>query len=300
MTINWFPGHMAAARRKVAEAMAQIDVVVEVLDARIPGASANPMLTELRLARQRPALKLLNKADLADPAVTAAWLRTLEDEARATRGPPVRAVALSCRKAAEVARVPRLAAALAPHRGGMEKPLRLFVLGIPNVGKSTLVNALLKRRIAKVGDEPAVTKQVQRYELPDRVVLFDSPGLMWPSIARASDGLMLAASHAIGINAYVDLEVAQHLAEILRTRYPEMVGRRYACEPGSLDATGIIEAVARARNLRLKDGTPDLDRAASVLLVDYRNGTLGRISLETPVSRSQADPRSGTGAEETA
>ena len=108
MTINWFPGHMAAARKKVAETMAQADVVVELLDARIPGASANPLITELRLARQRPALKVLNKADVADPAVTAEWVRTLEEEARTSRGPAVKAVALSFRKAAEASRVLKL------------------------------------------------------------------------------------------------------------------------------------------------------------------------------------------------
>jgi ribosome biogenesis GTPase A len=287
MSIGWFPGHMTSARRKAAEAMAQVDVVVELLDARIPGASTNPMIAEMRAHRQRPALKILNKADQADPAATAAWMRVLEEEGKRTRGSPVKAVAMSFKKPADVARVTRLAGSLVPHRGGPEKPLRIMVMGIPNVGKSTLINGLVKKRVANVGDEPAVTKLVQRYDLPDRTVLYDTPGLMWPRIAHPSDGLMLAASHAIGPNAYVDEEVATFLANVLRERYPALLAKRYGCDPASEDATSIIESVARTRNFRLKGGEHDFEKAALALLNDYRSGTLGRISLETPASRAQ-------------
>ncbi|MBL8385758.1 MAG: ribosome biogenesis GTPase YlqF [Burkholderiales bacterium] len=286
MAIGWYPGHMAAARRKVAEAMAEIDVVVEVLDARAPAASSNPMLADLRRHRQRPVLKILNKADLADPAATAAWLAFFEAEARTAKSGAVRAVALSCTRAADVARVTRLAGALAPHRGGMEKPLRLLVLGIPNVGKSTLINGLLKRRAASVGDEPAVTKRVQRYDLADRTVLYDTPGLMWPAIRHASDGLMLAASHAIGVNAYVDEEVATFLAGVLLARYPALLAARYGCDPAGMDGPALIAAVAARRGLRGRGGAHDLERAALVLIADYRSGALGRISLETPATRA--------------
>ena len=287
MTIGWFPGHMVAARKKTAETLALVDVVVEMLDARLPGASSNPMITELREERQRPVLKILNKADQADPAATSAWMRALEGAPRGLHGHiPVKAVALSCKKASDVARVTRLAGSLAPHRGGVEKPLRIMVMGIPNVGKSTLINALVGRRVANVGDEPAITKRVQRYDLADRTVLYDTPGLMWPKIAYASDGLMLAASHAIGLNAYIDEEVATYLAALLRVRYPAALAKRYACDPAALDGTALIDAVARARNFRLKGGAFDLEKAASALVGDYRSGALGRISLETPQSRA--------------
>ncbi len=286
MTIGWFPGHMAAARKKVAEAMAEIDAVVEVLDARLPAASSNPMLTDLRTHRQRPALKILNKSDLADPEVTAQWMRMFEEEASRARTGTVKAVALSCSKPADVARVTRLAGALVPHRGGLEKPVRLLVIGIPNVGKSTLINGLIKRRIANVGDEPAVTKRVQRYNLPDRTVLYDTPGLMWPAIRHAGDGLMLAASHAIGPNAYIDEEVATFLGDILLARYPALVAKRYNCDPEGMDGTALIEAVAKQRGFRIKGGGFDFDKAAVALLTDYRNGALGRISLETPATRA--------------
>ena len=286
MTINWYPGHMVKARKKAAEAMAEIDVVIEMLDARLPGASSNPMIEELRVHRQRPCLKVLNKADLADPAATAAWLRALASAAAGKGGVAVKAVALSCKKASEVARIPRLAASLAPHRDSHLKPVRMLVMGIPNVGKSTLINALLKRRVANVGDEPAVTKHQQRYELEDRSVLFDTPGLMWPAIRNASDGLMLAASHAIGTGAYIDEEVATFLAETMLERYPALLAARYACTPAAMDGPALIEAVARRRGFHLKGGVPDLERAGLALIHDYRSGALGRVSLETPQARA--------------
>lgn len=279
MSIGWFPGHMVTARKKAAETMAKIDVVIEVLDARLPGASTNPMIEELRLHRQRPCLKILNKADLADPAVTAAWLRWFGAQKL------VKAVALSCKKPAEVAKIPKLAASLAPHRDSGAKPVRLLVMGIPNVGKSTLINALLKRKVAATGDQPAVTKQQSRHSLGERMELTDTPGLMWPAIQHPSDGLMLAASHAIGENAYIDEEVATFLAQTLLARYPTLLKVRYGCDTESLDAPGVIEAIARRRGYRLRGARLDHEKAALTLLHDYRSGALGRISLETPQSR---------------
>lgn len=279
MSINWFPGHMVSARKKAAEAMEWIDVVIEVLDARLPEASSNPMIKELRLHRQRPCLKILNKADLADPAVTQAWLNFYNGQK------DVKAVALSCKKAGDVAKIPGLCQALATHRGTNLKPLRMMIMGIPNVGKSTLMNALLKRRVAAVGDQPAVTKNQQRLELNDQMSIIDTPGLLWPKIEHESDGYMLAASHAIGSNAVIDEEVAAFLGEILLARYPALLTARYACTVTGLDGVGLIEAVAKRRGFRLKGGDPDLEKAAITLLKDYRTGTLGRISLETPETR---------------
>ena len=280
MTVKWFPGHMATARKKVVETMAKIDVVIEVLDARLPGASSNPMIEQMRLHRQRPCLKVLNKSDLADPDVTAAWVRHLGAEKA------VKAVALSCKKAAEVARIPALAASLVPHRGGQLKPVRMLVMGVPNVGKSTLINALLKRKVANTGDEPAITRHQSRWDLGDNMELTDTPGLMWPTIKHESDGLMLAASHAIGENAFISEEVATFLAEVLLDRYPALVAARYNVKPESLDGPGLIEAIARQRGYLLKGGRVDYEKAANALVHDYRTGTLGRISLETPASRA--------------
>ncbi|MDP2783828.1 MAG: ribosome biogenesis GTPase YlqF [Sulfurimicrobium sp.] len=279
MSIQWFPGHMTSARKKAAETMEWTDVIIEVLDARVPEAGCNPMIKELRLHRQRPCLKILNKADLADPAVTQAWINFYN----AQQG--VRAVALSCKKPGDVAKVPALCQSIAPHRGTNLKPLRMMIMGIPNVGKSTLMNALLKRRVAAVGDEPAVTKSQQRFELNDRMSITDTPGLMWPKIEHPSDGYMLAASHAIGRNAVIDEDVATFLATILLARYPALISARYGCTVEGLDTEGVIAAVAKRRGFLLKGGTPDLEKASLGLLTDYRTGALGRISLETPETR---------------
>ena len=296
MPIQWFPGHMTSARKKAAETMAQTDVVIEVVDARLPEASCNPMIRELRLHRQRPCLKLLNKADLADPAATKAWLDFYN------RQPGVKAVAISCKKPGDAARVPALCQGLAPHRNDNVKPLRMMIMGIPNVGKSTLMNALVKRRIAAVGDEPAVTKTQQRFDLGPRMTLVDTPGLMWPKIEHDSDGYMLAASHAIGTNAVIEEEVATFLAGLLLVRYPALLGARYGFAVAGLDAPAVLEAVARKRGCILKGGGGllDMEKASLVLLTDYRGGALGRISLETPATRAamlEAPPPSDTASD---
>lgn len=271
---------MNAARKKAAEAMEKTDLVVEVLDARLPQASCNPMIEQLRLHRQRPCLKLLNKSDLADPIATQAWIDYYN------RQKDVHAVALSCKKPADVAKIPGLCLKLAPHRGTALKPLRIMIMGIPNVGKSTLMNALLKKRVAKVGDEPAVTKMQQRLYLGNNIVLIDTPGMLWPKIEHPSDGLMLAASHAIGSNALIEEEVATFLADMVLGRYPQLLAARYGIKTDGMDGVGVIEGVAARRGFRLKGGDADLEKAAHIFLQDYRTGILGRISLETPESRA--------------
>ena len=270
---------MNAARKKAAEAMEKTDMIVEVLDARVPQASRNPMIEELRTFRQRPCLKILNKADLADPAATKKWL----DFYNAQKN--VHAVALSCKKPADVAKVPGLCMKIAPHRGTALKPLRIMIMGIPNVGKSTLMNALLKKRVAKVGDEPAVTKAQQRLYLGNNIVLTDTPGMMWPKIEHPTDGLMLAASHAIGSNALIEEEVATFLADILLMHYPNLLTARYGFPTEGIDGVSVIEGVAKKRAFRIKGGDLDLEKAAHTFLQDYRDGAIGRVSLETPESR---------------
>ncbi len=285
MAIQWFPGHMTAARRDAAETMERIDVVIEVLDARVPAAGSNPLINEIRLYRQRPCLKILNKSDLADPAVTKAWLNFFNAQKNAKKN--ISAVALSCKKPGDAAKIPALCLTLAPNRGTTLKPLRMMIMGIPNVGKSTLINALLKRRVALVGDEPAITKNQKSFDLNDHMILIDTPGLMWPKIEHDSDGMILAASHAIGRNAVIDEEVAIYLADILLARYPKLLTARYDFATTGIDGADVIAAIARQRGYRIKGNKPDLEKAALVLLQDYRSGALGRISLETPDSRQE-------------
>ncbi|HEX5801755.1 MAG TPA: ribosome biogenesis GTPase YlqF, partial [Azospira sp.] len=235
MSIQWFPGHMTQARKKAAETLAVADVVVEVVDARLPAASSNPMIHELRAFRQRPFLKLLNKSDMADPAATKAWL----DYYNSQKG--VKAVALSCKKPGDVAKVPGLCLQLAPHRGTPLKALRMMIMGIPNVGKSTLINALLKRRAAKVGDEPAITKSQMRHDVAPHLWLVDTPGMLWPGL-EPDLALQLAASHSIGRNAVIDEEVATFLGDLLLERYQALVAARYKIDVAGLDGASLIEA----------------------------------------------------------
>jgi len=281
MAIQWFPGHMTAARKKATETMERIDVVIEVLDARVPEAGSNPMLREMREHRQRPCLKVLNKADLADPAATKEWLDYFNSQKS------MKAIALSCKKPGEAAKIPKLCLPLAPHRGTSLKPLRMMVMGIPNVGKSTFINAVLKRRTAKVGDEPAITKNLQFFELNDHMQLVDTPGMMWPKIEYESDGMMLAASNLIGRNAYDEGEVATFLGDLLMQHYATQVKQRYTSVTDEMDGVALIETIAQIRGYRIRGQEPDFEKAAMTLLQDYRTGTLGQVSLETPTSRTE-------------
>ena len=284
MAIQWFPGHMNSAKRKAAETMAKIDVVIEVLDARLPEASSNPMIRELRNHRNRPCLKVLNKSDLADPAITALWLAHYNAQAG------VRAIAISTKKLGDVKRIIAECRKLAPHRNDTHKPLRMMIMGIPNVGKSTIMNALLGRRVAAVGDEPAVTKSQQSLDIDRTATIVDTPGLLWPKIAHDSDGFMLAASHAIGVNAVLEEDVAAFFADLVLARYPTLIGQRYGFAEATLDGVGVVDAIAEKRNCRRKTRggalTVDREKASIILLGDYRSGILGRISMESPATRA--------------
>jgi len=168
----------------------------------------------------------------------------------------------------------------------------MLIMGIPNVGKSTLMNALLNRRVAKVGDEPAVTKNQQRFDLDDTMSITDTPGMMWPRIAYESDGYMLAASHAIGRNAVIDEDVATFLANNLLKSYPALVNARYKLDVMKLDVTqmdgvDLLEAIAKRRSYKRHDGLWDMEKTAVAFLTDYRSGAIGRVSLETPTSRAE-------------
>jgi ribosome biogenesis GTPase A len=279
MSIQWFPGHMVAAQKKAAETMEFTDVVIEVLDARAPAASQNPMVKELGAARQRAHLKILNKSDLADPKVTDQWIQYFN------KLPKTKAIAISCKKANEPKKILTLCMALAPHRGSPLKPLRMMIMGVPNVGKSTLMNAILNKRIARVGDEPAITKQQQRHQINDHMILVDTPGMMWPKIEYALDGYLLAANNNIGKNSYHEEDVAIQLGEILLRQYPELLKNRFEAKELTFDSVELLEFIARKKNFPLKNNLPDLEKAAIVLLNDYRQGYLGKISIESPESR---------------
>jgi ribosome biogenesis GTPase A len=274
MPISWFPGHMVTARKDAVVAMRKTDLVIEVLDARAPHASCNPVVETLRKANQRPALKLLNKSDLADPDRTLAWL------AHYNAQPGVTAIAVSAKRSSDVARIPKEAQLLVANRGTAARPLRMMILGVPNVGKSTLMNALLKRHVAAVGDQPAITKVHMGHQLGPGMWLIDTPGLLWAGIAPAS-ATKLAAVYSIGTNGYDDQEVAAELGQYLLIHYPRLVARRFGEVAPGCDGHGLVAWVARSRSLLLRAGIPDLNKAAVVLLNEFRAGTLGRITIET-------------------
>lgn len=273
--IQWFPGHMHLTRKAMAERMPDTDVVIELLDARLPGSSANPLLAELTAGR--PTLKILNKQDLADPDITAAWLTHYNAL------PGTRAIALDTHSPQVARSLIDACRALAPLRGGMVKPLRVLICGIPNVGKSTLLNTLKGQRLAKTGDEAGVTRTEQRVVLADDVYLYDTPGLLWPRIAVPESGVRLAASGAMGVNAYDDEVVALELLAYLKTHDPAALLARYKiADAGALQDEDLLTAIGRQRGAVQSGGRVQTDKAARILITDLRTGALGRISLETP------------------
>jgi ribosome biogenesis GTPase A len=281
MSINWYPGHMVTARSKAAETMRKTDLVIEVLDARAPHASCNPVFERLRLNGHRPALKLLNKSDLADPEQTRRWLQHYKSQ------PGVRALELCAKKSGALERVLGACRALRPDRGAADKPLRMMILGIPNVGKSTLMNVLLQRHVAHVGDEPAITKVQMFHRLGLGMSLVDTPGMLWPGMAQETAG-KLAALHSVGRAAYDDEEVALTLGRYLLRHYSELLARRFGVLPRPCDEHTLLALIAAGRSLAKKSGGVDVARASVALLNDFRTGTLGRITLETVEQLSAA------------
>lgn len=271
--INWFPGHMAKARRQISELMPKIDVVIEVLDARLPKSSMNPVLSEVR--GDKPVVRLLSKADLADPEVTDAWRAYFETE----RAISVLPLVMTNRR--ELARVPDLCRKLAPYRGGLGKPVRAVVVGIPNVGKSTLINGLAGRRIARVGDEPAVTRRQQRIQVADDFTLMDTPGIMWPSPDSEVGGYRLAASGAVRDTAVEYEDIALFAVDYLMQRYPRALIERYKLDALPETAMECMAAIARKRAC-VRGRETDWHKVSEIILKELRSGVLGRISFEEP------------------
>ena len=274
MKIEWYPGHMAKAKRQIAEVMPKIDVVIEVLDARLPLSSANPMLEKLRGGK--PCIKVLNKSDLADPEVTSAWVKYFD------RMAGVRAIPIEARKRSTAGQIPALCRQLAPRRGVPGRTLRAMVVGIPNVGKSTLINTLAGRKMARVGDKPAITTCPQQIDLRNGIHLADTPGLLWPDIRNQQSAYRLAASGAIGEGGMDYQSVALFAAQLLMSRYPEALADRYKLVEMPESAAALIDQVGRKRGCLVAGGHVDQLRASELLLRELRAGLIGRISLEVP------------------
>ncbi|MDA8455352.1 ribosome biogenesis GTPase YlqF [Acidovorax sp. GBBC 3334] len=279
MAIQWFPGHMHSTRKAIGERIKDIDVVIELLDARLPGSSANPLLSEL--TGHRPTLKVLNKQDAADAARTPDWLAWYNAR------PDTRAIALDASEPAPARRLIDGCHQLAPQRGGMAKPMRVLICGIPNVGKSTLINTLTGKTQAKTGDEAGITKLEQRITLADDFYLWDTPGMLWPRITVPESGYKLAASGAVGKNAYDEEEVALELLAYLQRHYAPLLDARYrlgldAAAISALHDDELLTLIARKRGAVMSGGRANLQKAAELVLTDFRGAVLGRITLETP------------------
>ena len=280
MPIQWFPGHMHTTQKALVKRLPDIDVVIELLDARLPGSSSNPLLAEL--ARGKPALKVLNKQDLADPDTTARWLAQLQAQ------PGTQALALDAHARAPAQQLVAACRALAPKRGGMVKPLRVLICGVPNVGKSTLINTLVGQRKTKTGDEAGITKLEQRIALASDVDLFDTPGMLWPRIVVDASGHHLAASGSIGRNAYDEQEVAAALLARVRVHNADRLQARYRLDGiAQLRDEDLLPALGRQRGCLRPGGVIDLQQAAEIAINDFRQGAWGRLTLETPEEFAQ-------------
>ncbi|PKG82085.1 ribosome biogenesis GTPase YlqF [Colwellia sp. 75C3] len=274
MAINWFPGHMHKAQKEIKEILPQIDVVIEVCDARLPFSSENPMITEIR--GDKPLIKILNKSDLADPESTKIWLEYLESQHN------VKAIALTTEQPGVAKNLVGLIRKMVPNKDEEGKQINAMIMGIPNVGKSTLLNTLVGKAKAKVGNEPAVTKGQQRIRLEEGLYLFDTPGMLWPKIANENSGYRLAVSGAVKDTAFDHDDIAYFAADYLLKNYPKRVMDRYKLSELPAHEEDLIEAIGRKRSCVKSGGRVDLHKASVILINEIRDKTLGAISFELP------------------
>ena len=281
MNIQWFPGHMTKAQRMIEDSIKQVDAVCEILDARIPNSSRNPDID--RLASGKPRLIILNRTDLADPKITAQWraffeaqgIKILETDAKSGKG--VNGFAPALRELLKD-KIADYAA-----REQVNRPMRVMILGIPNVGKSTFINKVAKRKAAVAGDKPGVTRGKQWINIDKGLDLLDTPGILWPKFDSQEVGEMLAITNAIKADVLDKETLAANFMLRLRDMYPEALIGRYKFEPDpEMNGFELLEEAAKKRGFLVSRGEYDIERMANTLLGEYHDGKLGRISLEKP------------------
>ncbi len=289
--IQWFPGHMKKAQRLIEENLKLVDVVIELLDARIPASSGNPMLADI--IRDKPRMIALNKADLADAATTKKWLEYFR-----ARG--IAAVAIDSVKGKGMKQLVKEAEELARpktdkfvSKGGRPREARCMILGIPNVGKSSLINRLAGAAKAKTADKPGVTRAKQWIKIGSNLDLLDTPGILWPKFEDRMVGLKLAFTGAINDDIYDRQQVTILLLDVLRRDYPERVIERFKLkETLPDDGLELLETIGRKRGCLVKGGVIDMEKAQNIVLNEFRAGKLGNVSLdEVPVKKKQEDEK---------
>jgi len=274
MSIQWYPGHMHKASKEISKTLSQVDLIIEVLDARIPYSSDNPMLERIR--KDKPCIKLLNKSDLAGTTVTAQWQTFLE----ATRG--IKTLTTSTATPEKTNQLPTLIQKLLPARQNKDRVLQAMITGIPNVGKSTLINRLAGKAITQTGNEPAITKSQQRIKIKGNIILHDTPGMLWPKIENHNSSYRLAVTGAIKDTATDNEDMALFAADYLLMNYPELIKARYSLTDLPDSAGDLLEIIGRLRGCLRAGGNIEYDKAAKLFLTEIRSGTLGPISFETP------------------
>ncbi|MBL4866663.1 MAG: ribosome biogenesis GTPase YlqF [Pseudomonadales bacterium] len=279
MSIQWYPGHMHKAIKQIKEVLPKIDLIIEMLDARIPYSSGNPVISQL--SGNKPRIKILNKSDLADPQITLSWQKYWEEELN------IKSITLAPNQPEKIKQLSQLIKKRVPGKDNTSSEkggqiINVMIMGIPNVGKSTLINTLTGRALAKTGNEPAVTKGQQRINLGNGISLLDTPGILWPKVDNKKSGYRLAATGAIRDTAMSYDDVAFNTVDYLLKAYPLRLRERYQLNTLPVTELEFLEAAGAKRGCLRSGGMVDLEKIATVFLNELRNGMLGRISLETP------------------
>lgn len=279
MSINWFPGHMHKAILEIKKILPTVDVIIEVLDARIPYSSENPVIGKLR--GQKPCIKLLSKSDLADPDITQQWIDFFEKE----QG--VKALAVTTQQPERIRALADLCKKLVPGKAHGVGAIDALIMGIPNVGKSTIINTLAGKVIAKTGNEPAITKGQQIINLHNGIMLVDTPGILWPKIENENSGYRLAVTGAIKNTAMSYDDVAFFAVDYFLKAYPDLLKQRFKLSELPATEVEFLEIAGRQRGCLSEGGVVNIPKISRILLTEFRDGILGRISLETPAVAEQ-------------